>query len=48
MEINNIDNIENFEIILDFDKNNRIIKSCLLEDCQFDENKIFYPEVFIY
>ena len=48
MEINNIDQIDNFEIILDFDKNNRIIKSYLLEDCQFDENKVFYPEVFVY
>ena len=48
MKINTIDDIENFEIVLESDKNGRTIKSYLLCDCQFDENKLFYPEVFIY
>ena len=48
MVINNIKNLEFFETIFESDKNGRTIKSYLLEDCQFDENKSFYPEVFIY
>ena len=48
MVINNIKNLEFFETIFEPDKNGRTIKSYLLEDCQFDENKSFYPEVFIY
>jgi capsular polysaccharide biosynthesis protein len=48
MEIKKIDDLENFEIIFESDKTGRAIKSYLIKDCQFDENKIFYPEVLIY
>jgi hypothetical protein len=48
MVINNLENLEFFETILESDKNGRIVKLYLLEDCQFDEIKLFYPEVFIY
>jgi hypothetical protein len=48
MELKNINNISTSEIIFESDNNNRIIKSYVLEDCQFDENKLFYPEVLVY
>jgi hypothetical protein len=48
MVINNLDNLESFETILSSDNNNRTIKLYQLKDCQFDENKSFYPEVLIY
>lgn len=48
MDIKTILDIEISETILNVDSNNRVIKSYLLEDCQFISNEIYYPKVKIF
>lgn len=43
-----LDKILDSEIVYNIDENGRDIRVYLVNDCQFDKVKIFYPEVIIY
>jgi hypothetical protein len=48
MELNNLNDIIDFDVFLNEDNNGRTIKLYNLKNCQFNKNKTFYPDIQVY